>query len=409
MFTLFKSKYQHALWPLACLAITVPALLLLPLEGIGAHELFSPSGRIASAIAAYFTSAPSAVNAGSDRIDLTRQLIVGVRALCVALFIVLAALRRRLPDARLLGAQIVLAVVGDCGMIFLLAGQLGMLVSRRRALAWLAALIFLSSLVQTLLIALPLTRSDSKFWVILSWIGTEDVALVICMAVIYMGMHERRARLALALTHAELQATQALLGEAVAASERLRIARDLHDVAGHHLTALKLHLDLAQRQAGAQAPAALGTAAELASSLLAEVRVLVSSERAAKAIDLRGALTTLCASVPSPHITLKIDEQLEINSPAVAHGLFCAVQEAISNAMRHAQAHSMTITLGRDPHGAVLLHIEDDGVGSSAPEGNGLRGMRERLALLGGTLRAVNSTTRGFALAIHLPVNEVQP
>jgi signal transduction histidine kinase len=187
-------------------------------------------------------------------------------------------------------------------------------------------------------------------------------------------------------------------------SERLRIARDLHDSVGHHLTALKLHLDLAVRQSSEPVPASLRTSSELAGALLAEVRTVVSAERGARRIDLRHALATLCAGIPTPRIALLMDDSFAIASPALAHALFRCAQEAISNAVRHAGAATMTIEIAR--HGDELtMRVADDGRGSrKAGEGNGLRGMRERLALLGGHLQAGDRQPRGYAIQVTLPI-----
>lgn len=404
----------RAIWPLACLVVAGPNLFMLWVSGPGPESLFSIDGRIASSIAAHFTSPPSALSAGSDRLHLTVTLLGWIRVSCTCLFAALAVLqgsawarRHRLRRNTMLGLQLLLSLTNDAGMAYVFAAQLGSEERWRTVAGWLGATLLASTPIKLLLVVFSTTSNDRGFLYAAVIVGTEAIMQCVIAAMVHIGMRERRGRIALAAANAELRATQALLGEAVASSERLRIARDLHDVAGHHLTALKLHLDLATRQAGAQAPASLATASELASSLLAEVRVLVSTERDERHIDLSGALTTLCAGVPSPRIALHIEPQLAINSAAVAHAVFCAVQEAISNAMRHAQANSMTITLRRAEHGEVAIDIEDDGRGSKGLEGNGLRGMRERLALVGGKLVAANGDQGGFALSLRLPANGV--
>jgi len=187
-------------------------------------------------------------------------------------------------------------------------------------------------------------------------------------------------------------------------AERLRIARDLHDSVGHHLTALNLHLDLALRQSAAPAPASLQTARELSSALLAEVRAVVSTERRDQRIDLRHALTTLCAGIPRPQIQLLMEEDLAIDSAAIAHTLFSCVQETISNAVRHSGAQTLTIQIARRGDELLLLTSDDGAGGGQAPEGNGLRGMRERLAALGGHLRTGDRQPRGFGMEISLPL-----
>lgn len=93
---------------------------------------------------------------------------------------------------------------------------------------------------------------------------------------------EERRRAALGATQRELLAARQLIGAAAASQERLRIARELHDSVGHHLTVMKLHLDLAMRQSEVTGP--LSRAAQLAQELLAEVRALVGAERGAAAV-----------------------------------------------------------------------------------------------------------------------------
>ncbi|NHZ40012.1 sensor histidine kinase [Massilia aquatica] len=405
----FDRLFPRAVWPLACLLVAGPGCALLWIYMPDADNFRSVSGYLAQSVAARFTSAPSALVAGSDRIELTTLLLRLVRTGCAIGFAALAWLRASGPawpavlrSPAALALQLCLAVVGDMGLIYVFNAQLGTL-PLRQAMRWLAGAIVLSSAAALLTIVL-LRMSDERFIMACTLTAAEAVIMCIVTALVLVALRERRARVALAAAHAELQATQALLGEAVRASERLRLARDLHDMAGHHLTALKLHLDLAKRQAGAAAPPSLATASSLAATLLADVRLLVSSERGGGDIDMRLALQTLCAGIPAPRIALSIGERLGIDSAALAHALFCAVQEAISNAIRHADAASMTISLQRDTNGDLLLAIADDGRGSAgAAEGNGLRGMRERLDQLGGALLAANRAPHGFALDIRLP------
>lgn len=123
-----------------------------------------------------------------------------------------------------------------------------------------------------------------------------------------------RARLELGAANAELRATQLLWADTVRGSERLRIARDLHDIVGHHLTALNLHLDPAQRRGPEQAAPALATAHQLAQGLLAQMRGVVGAERHGQRIDLRTALLALCAGIPAHRTELAYEAELEIKS-----------------------------------------------------------------------------------------------
>ncbi len=143
--------------------------------------------------------------------------------------------------------------------------------------------------------------------------------------------------------------------------------------------------------------------------MLSEVRQVVSATRDERNMNLRLALQTLCAGIPVPRIALDYPATLEIASPLLAHTVFCCVQEAISNAVRHAEAQHVTVALH---HAAGLLHlrIEDDGVAmTKVTEGNGLRGMRERLDEFGGELSVKKRQSRGFSLAISVPLAGATP
>jgi signal transduction histidine kinase len=120
---------------------------------------------------------------------------------------------------------------------------------------------------------------DERWDTLLADVLRMAVFQLLVFGVGWLGSAELRSRRRLAQANAELLATRHLLDEAVRASERLRIARELHDAVGHQLTAINLHLELAVRQAGAEAPLPLGHARELAQRLLAEVRAVVGIER----------------------------------------------------------------------------------------------------------------------------------
>ncbi len=236
--------------------------------------------------------------------------------------------------------------------------------------------------------------------------GSSIMWQVLAFCIGYIAAEERRGRIELSAAHAELVATQQLLAETVRGSERVRIARDLHDAVGHHLTALKLHLELATRQAGDTASAAVQVSKDLAQSLLSEIRSTVAAARQERTIDLRGALQTLCAGIPAPRIDLRFEASVQIEQPAVAQVLFRSVQEAITNAVRHAAAGLVTVTLATEGNG-LRLAIQDDGRGAGEPprrNGSGLQGMRERVEQHGGTLWASNRPEGGFAVSIWLPL-----
>jgi two-component system sensor histidine kinase DesK len=396
------------LWLLACLMLAAPNVLLLATRGPDARTLASPMGRLAQAVAGAFTPAPSPLVAGSARRDMVQALMVPGSLLALLAFAAVTWRVMRRPAPRYPGGLLAvlgaIAIVCDGNLGYVAAGQIGLLFPLRRALAWSTVLALLAGVVHLLLVAAPLSGNDYRFGIAALLDGAQCALQIAITALVCASVREREGRLALAVANAELLATQAMLAETVRGSERRRIARDMHDVLGHHLTALKLHLDLAMRQPDVPVSAPLRTAGDVASSLLAEIRLLVSRERADVPIDLCGALGLLCARIPVPRVALDMDPAIAIDSPATAHAMFCCVQEAVSNTVRHAGAATMSIRLARDGAGGVVIDIADDGRGSAgAPHGNGLRGIAERVAQYGGDLLAADRQPAGFALRLRFP------
>lgn len=397
-----------ALWLLACLMLAVPNVLLLATQGPDAEALASPLGRLAQVLASHWTPAPSPLVAGSARRAMVSALMLLGSLLAFLAFAggTWRAMRRPPPRSpgRLVATLGAIAIGCDANLVYVLAAQIGFLFPLRRALAGTIALALLSGAVQLLLVGAPLAGNDYRFGIAMLLVGLQCALQTGITALVCAGVRERQGRLALAVANAELLATQTLLADTVRGSERRRIARDMHDVLGHHLTALKLHLDLAMRLPGVPVSAPLRTAGDVASSLLAEVRLLVSRERSDSPIDLRGALELLSARIPAPRIALDMDPAIAIDSPASAHAVFCCIQEAVSNTVRHSGAMTMTIRLACDAAGDIVIDIADDGRGSAgAPHGNGLRGISERLAQFGGDLLAADRQPTGFALRLRLP------
>lgn len=377
-------------------------------RGTGGDNLHNPIGMAATQVAAMFTPAPSLVRAGSERAELALRLFVGAEALLIALFIFLlyrCTFRKGGPGTMLLiGVQLAIGMVLDSLVFSLLATvQLAALLPLRTGLAGLAAQFVAGMALDAwLLLQAESQLGDASVRTVLAVLVFERCMLPLAFAFAWLVRKDREVRFKLAASHAQLQATQALLGDTVRASERMRIARDLHDSIGHHLTALNLHLDLALRQAGTGAGASLHTSRELAHGLLSEVRGVVGMEREQRQVGIGQALRLLCAGIPAPAIALELADDIDACSPAAAHTLFCCVQEALTNTMRHARASRLVIRVARRGE-ALVASVADDGRGSAAPEGNGLAGMRERVAELGGMLRIDGRSGRGFALSIELP------
>ena len=123
------------------------------------------------------------------------------------------------------------------------------------------------------------------------------------------------ARDELRKVNSELRATQALLAESTRIAERVRISRELHDLVGHHLTALSLNLEVASHLVSGKAVEHVAQAQTVAKLLLSDVREVVGAMRGGDSIDLTEALLRLSEGVPKPQIHLDIPELLTVDDP----------------------------------------------------------------------------------------------
>lgn len=218
-----------------------------------------------------------------------------------------------------------------------------------------------------------------------------------------VALRQHAARDELRKVNSELRATQALLADNTRIAERVRIARELHDLVGHHLTALTLNLEVATHLVEGKALEHVQQAHSLAKLLLADVREVVSEMRENDTVDLAAALRTLTGGTPEPEIHLDLPDGLRLNDPQRAQVLLRCTQEIITNCVRHAEADNLWIRVVQDDNG-ITLNARDDGRGVGAVEsGNGLNGMDERLRQLGGALTIDTSPGAGFSLRAWLP------
>jgi signal transduction histidine kinase len=214
----------------------------------------------------------------------------------------------------------------------------------------------------------------------------------------------QRSRDELAAVNADLLTTRSLLAESARDSERLRLARELHDVAGHKLTALKLNLAALAREPQREQRDAVALCAQLADELLADIRGVVQQMRLHDGMDLRSALQALAAPFPKPAVHFELAESARVAGVAQAEAVLRTVQEALTNAARHSNAANIWIALRRDGE-RIVLDIRDDGRGVGALHiGHGLSGMRERLEALDGALRVERNAAGGVQLQAWLPV-----
>ncbi len=217
-------------------------------------------------------------------------------------------------------------------------------------------------------------------------------------------LREQESRDELRKLNHELRATQALLAQNTRIAERVRIARELHDLVGHHLTALTLNLEVVTHLVEGKALDHVQQAHSLAKLLLSDVREVVSDMRQDDLVDLSSALRTLVEGVPTPQIHLDLPSSELKVQPERAQVLLRSAQEIITNSVRHAQARNLWIRLATARDG-LAMSARDDGRG--VPElhsGNGLKGMSERLLALGGKLEIESGRNAGFTLHLWMPL-----
>lgn len=208
-----------------------------------------------------------------------------------------------------------------------------------------------------------------------------------------------RARAQLAEANGALLAMQALLEETVRDRERLRIARDLHDVMGHKLTALQINVQVLQQQAGAATPSAeLERVAGLTRELLQETRAIVRQVGDASGIAMTDALRGLGSAFPDSVVEVVVDPELRVRNGEIAGLLLRGAQEGITNALRHGAAQHVRVEL-RQAGERYTLRVMDDGRGLHGhAAGFGLTQLRERLEARGGTLQVNGLPGRGVEL-----------
>ena len=220
---------------------------------------------------------------------------------------------------------------------------------------------------------------------------------------------------AMAARAADLERDHALAAERAAADERLRLARELHDVAAHHVSVIALHAEAGQSllpEHPDRASDAFAVIGDVARTTLTELRRVVGVLRddggapLAPQPGLRN-LPDLVAEVVQAGVpvTLQVTGAPRAINGAVDASAYRIVQEALTNVLRHAAAgHAeVTVTYAAD---AVSIEVLDDGTGppdDAPPAGHGLVGMRERVAAFGGSMTAAARPSGGFAVSARLP------
>lgn len=233
-------------------------------------------------------------------------------------------------------------------------------------------------------------------------------AMIMSLATVGMACLGNRVWLNYARKNVALRLTQEEMGRMAAMAERERIGRDLHDLLGHTLSVIALKSELAGRLIGRDADAAKREIVEVqrvARDALSEVRRAVSGMRS------HGVLAE-CASarvaLQSAQVHFEYETEALTLAPEVESVLAFALREAATNVIRHAQAHRCRARLLRSGD-RVRLEFEDDGRGGVRNEGNGIAGMRERLAEVGGTLELESPLGGGTRLMVTAPIDMPEP
>ncbi len=347
---------------------------------------------------------------GGDANDRVLLLI------CVSLLLAFVALMWRLASR---GASVVavnrrlgwlllvdlLAYGVTPGLPFLVTAMAAVVLRARLALGFAAAQVLLNTGIY---VYASQTAWLDQFGMLSSMLALHGLAFGLGR----MAAAEAEKRRWLQAVLAEQLSGEQLLAEQMRYSERMQIARELHDLMGHHLTALNLQLQLggallARADAGG-AGQALARAEGVAAQLLADVREAVSQQRSSQRIDLSAALQALAEGIASTCIELSLDDAARDLGPRTAHALLRCVQESVTNSVRHAGARRVRVELqGSGDH--VTVSIDDDGRGApgrlangAGSFGNGLSGMAERMTELGGQMR-VTRTSPGFRIELRCP------
>ena len=261
--------------------------------------------------------------------------------------------------------------------------------------------------ISTLQYLIEVSLLNVAFVVLATWIGYpwQTIAWVpVLSAIIGLIINVERASsekdAALRLSHEEVR-------RLAATAERERIGRDLHDLLGHTLSLITLKMELSRKlfeRDPERSKRELTEAEQIARDALAQVRSAVTGFRAA---DLVAELASAHLLLESSRVHLRYSPPPPM--PAwIEAGLAMVLREAATNIARHSQANEAMIAIHCDA-GMVSLEVADDGRGGVSVNGNGLSGMRERVAAMGGSLELESPRGQGTRLKVRIPFVQPEP
>jgi signal transduction histidine kinase len=222
--------------------------------------------------------------------------------------------------------------------------------------------------------------------------------------------------------HRQLQAYADQVEELATTQERNRMAREIHDTLGHYLTILAVKLETAvklEERHDARLHEELIESRRVAAECLVEVRHSIAALRPSQATTgtfseaLQQLVKTFEVTDPDIALTLDVEGVDEELAPEIRMALYRCAQEALTNIHKHAGATKVLLRLRANADQAELT-VLDNGVGSrSGADGHapgfGLLGLRERVALLGGTTSAGPEPERGWRVAMVIPIKQASP
>lgn len=277
---------------------------------------------------------------------------------------IIAALLVGIPLVALLGSGW-LAVLSICGVVMLLFNC---------APRWWAAMVLGIPIVDLII---------GTWWLSESGAAPFNLALQVLLVGAVQAAFYRQVR-----AKVELSQARAELARMAVSEERLRIARDLHDILGQRLSAVSLKAELAARlveRDPAHAAAEMGEVAAVARAALADVRETVAGYRTT---SLCGEIETARALLSAAGVRVTTSVTAGPLPTAVDACAACVVREAVTNVIRHAQAGRCTVEVRREA-GEIVVEVRDDGLGAAGGDvvyGTGLTGLAERVAARGGAL-----------------------
>lgn len=354
----------------------------------------------------------------------------------VALFSVLVAAplawRRRWPVPVLVATSVLYAVGGELGAMELTVSQVVLFLAFYTVGAWCTnrTLAFRARLATVLAMAVWLLASAIRGFyspetgeygvqAFFSWFVIQVMVNAAYFAGAWVfgdrSWQQAVEREALERAQAEVRAQQAQLTEQAISLERLRIARELHDVVAHHVSAMGIQAGAARRVLGRdpeRAEQALRSVEESARSAIAELGTIVGALRSRDEGDapmptLADLRDLVAAAREHGDVALEVVGTPRPLSPIVELTAYRVVQEALTNTRKHAGPGARADVRLRYLDDVVEVEVADDGAGVRGGRGAGLgvgqTGMRERVAAVGGTIEMGPKSRGGYLVRAAIP------